>query len=113
MLKMWKRKMYSYEEAWAKAAKRNERILAKAKVGQEIVQTKGYKYDKYGYEVAVYKLGAIHPELAEKLGNEESFEFEGDTLIYAGDGVCYYTGKDWGRRQCNPHYNGASAWMAL
>lgn len=107
------RNIIKYEEAWSKASKQNKEILAKAEIGQEIVVAGGYCYDEYLHEVEFYKLGAKHPEIKEKLNNEEVFEFEEELLIYAGNGVCYYTGKSWGRRRCQPHYNKASVWIAL
>jgi hypothetical protein len=123
----------SYKEAVAIATEKNVKILAKAEIGQEIIMNeKAIKY--FGWKsldvnytngekhitkprarfetnyTNVIKLGAKHPELAEKLDKLRPVEFEADKYIYAGDGVCYYTGKDWGRRPCDPHYNGISAW---
>ena len=87
-----KKSIINYDKAWEKASKRHEKILAKAKIGQEIVVAGGYYYDESLHEVEYYKLG-----------------FKEDTIIYAGNGMCYYTGSC----RCEAHYNDASSWMAL
>ena len=104
-----KKNIIDYDKAWEKASKRNEKILAKVKIGQEIVVAGGYYYDESLHEVEYYKLGVKHPELTEKLTKRELFEFKEDTIIYAGNGMCYYTGSC----RCEAHYNDASSWMAL
>lgn len=104
-----KKIIIDYDKAWEKASKKHEKILTKAKIGQEIIVAGGYYYDESLHEVEYYKLGAKHPKLAEKLGKRELFDFKEKTLIYAGNGICYYTGS----RYCDAHYNDASSWMAL
>ena len=122
----------TYKEAIAIAIEKNNKILAKAEIGQEIIidaksiKYFGGRYPKINYKTGhktaqhalllnhatnVIKLGAKHPEFAEKLKKEEVFEFEEDKYIYAGNGICYYTGKKYGRRRCRPHYNYIDVWV--
>lgn len=121
----------TYHEAYVSALKKNTKILAKAEIGQEIIMDeKSIKYfggrckDRhYNYVTGesyitkphawfkdhatnIIKLGAKHPELAEKLNEGERFEFEENKYIYAGDGVCYYTGN----YKCCKHYNTIQVW---
>lgn len=122
----------TYHEAVETAAQKNKKILAKAEIGQEIIMDEkaikyfGWKSSDVNYTNGekhitkkrmwfetnysnVIKLGAKHPELAEKLNEGEYFDFEEDKYIYAGDGVCYYTGS----YKCHPHYNGIKMWAPL
>ena len=122
----------TYKEALSIAIEKNNKILDKAEIGQEIIMDgKFIKYfggriqnikDKtlhktkkhawfLNHATNVIKLGAKHPEFAEKLKKEETFEFEEDKYIYAGNCVCYYTGKNYGRRRCHPHYNYIDVWV--
>lgn len=122
----------TYKEALSIAIEKNNKILAKAEIGQEIIMDgKFIKYfggriqnikDKtlhktlkhawfLNHATNIIKLGAKHPEFAEKLKKEEVFEFEEDKYIYAGNCVCYYTGKNYGRRRCRPHYNYIDVWV--
>ena len=122
----------TYKEAIAIAIEKNNKILAKAEIGQEIIiDAKFVKYfggriqnikDKtlhktkphawfLNHATNIIKLGAKHPEFAEKLKTEELCEFEEDKYIYAGNGICYYTGKNYGRRRCRPHYNYIDVWV--
>lgn len=122
----------TYEEAAAMAAQKNKKILAKAEIGQEIIidekaikyfggkskdlkyingeicRTKPHVWFETNYS-NVIKLGVKHPELAERLNEGEYFEFESNKYIYAGDGVCYYTGS----YKCRQHYNVIEVWAPV